>query len=177
MLIALQSSEKPDFQCPYLHPAISAIDLKAFFEKSTSVGFAHNDQYTSSMQDHPLELELTDGMVALVSTVVSSFAVLCCLVCWLWLSCTSLDTCCHSRHCWVSDGWKSTGLLRLCCWRCLHHTPWHSCNDTQEKSTRISQNHVEIVHKNSVSFIVLFGCYLAKSWCVTVVQKLPPVLV
>ena len=81
MLIALQSSEKPDFQCPYLHPAISAIDLKAFFEKSTSVGFAHNDQYTSSMQDHPLELELTDRMVALVSTVVSSFAVLCCLVC------------------------------------------------------------------------------------------------
>ena len=81
MLVALQGSEKPNFQCPYLHPAISTITLKAFFEKSTSVGFAHNDQYTSSMQDHPLELELTDEMVVVVLTAVSSFAVLCCLVC------------------------------------------------------------------------------------------------
>ena len=104
-------------------------------------------------------------------------SVLHCLVCELWLPCTSLDTCCHSRHRWVSNSWESTGLLRLCCWRCLHHTPWHSCNNMQEKSTRVSQNHVKIVHKNLVSFIVLFVCYLTKSECITVAQKLAPVLV
>ena len=73
MLIAFQGSGKPDFQHPYLHPAISVIMLKAFFEKLSSVGFVHDGQYTSSMRDYPLELELTDGMVALVSTAVSLF--------------------------------------------------------------------------------------------------------
>jgi hypothetical protein len=61
----------PDRARPYRHPAIIQVISDLWFKPKGSVVATKSKYFKSNDQDHPDELEITQGMVAFAATTVS----------------------------------------------------------------------------------------------------------